>query len=704
MGAIFKIDIADHVATITFDLPGSKVNILNQEVLQEFEQVLDGLRSNNHLKGAIILSGKKDTFIAGADISVLEQMRDTDAATALAKQGQRIFDTLAHLPFPVVAAVHGACLGGGMELALACHYRVVSNSPKTFLSQPEVQLGIIPGFGGTQRLPRLIGIIEALKMITTGSRVFAKKAVRIGLVDEMVEQEHLLAAAFKLVKKGKPTRPKNRRVQLQKLLFESNPLGRNMIFSKTRAAVIKKGGDHYPAPCAAINAVETGLAQGIQKGLELEARLLGELAVSDTAKRMISVFRLREQFTKVDRSVADRIHSIGVIGAGVMGGGIAILAAENSMQVRLINRSTRGLGRVIRALQKTTSKKRRKGIYSPVLADWIKSRFAYDTAVRGLGNADAVIEAVAEEMDTKKMILTDVAENVSKHALLLSNTSSLSISDLAEVIPNPSRVAGLHFFNPVEKMKLVEIIRGRETTDETVDKLKILARTLGKIPVVTRDSPGFLVNRLLMPYLNEAARMLEDGVSMQAIDEALLRFGMPMGAFILLDVIGLDIASHVGGILHKELGDRLQPSPILAALCEAKRLGQKSGQGFYRYTKNGRREQDPELPSLLKQHIIGNLVVNEQQIVDRNILAMVNEAAYCLEEKVVDGPAAVDAAMIFGAGFPPYTGGLLRYADAEGIPNVVRNLTTLAETAGKRFIPANLLKKMAENGDLFHPM
>jgi 3-hydroxyacyl-CoA dehydrogenase/enoyl-CoA hydratase/3-hydroxybutyryl-CoA epimerase len=701
MAETFTITIDDSIATVAIDLPDSKVNIINQQVMEEFDHLLGDLRGKKGaLKGAILISGKEDTFIAGADISLIEQIDSKEHAADFAREGQRIFNTLAGLPFPVVAAIHGACLGGGLELALSCSHRVVSDSPKTFLGLPEIQLGIIPGFGGTQRLPRLVGLIEALKMITSGNRVFAGKAVRIGLADAIAPKEHLLDAALKLIREGKPK--KSARSTLQKYVLEANPLGRSIVFSKTRAAVAKKVGDNYPAPFAAIDAVKTGLSQGMRKGLEREAELLGELAVTDVSKRLINVFRLREKFTHVDRKAAHSVNNVGVIGAGVMGGGIAMLAAENNMQVRLMNRSTKGLGRFVRFLNKTTGEKRRKGVLSPLDVDWLKSRLSYDTAVRGLQSADLVIEAIAEDMDIKKITFAEVAQNTRPATLILSNTSSLSVTEMATVVPEPARVAGLHFFNPVDKMPLVEIIKGDLTSDATVDALKGFARRLGKIPVVVKDRPGFLVNRLLLPYLNEAARMLEDGVPMQAIDQVLLRFGMPMGAFYLLDVVGLDIAFHVGEILHKGLGDRLAPSPVLKTLFDAGRLGKKAGKGFYRYDQNGRREYDPELMVLLKEYCTGDLILNEEEIVERAVLAMINEAAYCLEEEVVVGPDAVDAAMIFGAGFPAYTGGLLRYADNLRVSHVVARLVGMSASYGKRFEPAKLLQDMALQKKTFY--
>ncbi len=700
MTDIFQLTVDDRVAVVTFDLPDSKVNILNRPVMEAFDRLLDTLASRRHeLRGAVILSGKEGTFIAGADLTMIEAIDNSEEASSFARQGQKILDKLAGLPLPVVAAIHGACLGGGLELALACHYRVVTDDPRTFLALPETQLGIIPGFGGTQRLPRLVGLVEGLTMITTGSRVYAKKAVRIGLADTMVVREHLLDAAIRLVDRGVPG-PRRKRVS--RLLLESTPFGREKIFSKTRAAVAKKTGHHYPAVFAAIQAVEAGSRQGMQEGLAIEARLLGEMAVTDISKRLLAVFRLREQFSRAPTETAGDVAMAGVLGAGVMGGGIATLTAEKGMKVRLIDLALPEIGRALQALHRQIAKKKSKGIYSSTEANWIPARVTYDTEIRGLERADLVIEAVVEKMAVKKEVFAKLAAMVGPDTLLVSNTSSLSITEMAEGITNPDRLAGLHFFNPVDRMPLVEVIRGAETSPETVTRLLHFARRLGKIPIEVRDRPGFLVNRLLLPALNEALRMLEEGVALAAIDRALLDFGLPMGAFILLDVVGLDIASHVADILHQGLGDRLSPSPLLAEMCRAERLGRKNGRGFYRYDAAGRHHEDRDLERVLGPHIRSKTVFSDQEIVERVLLAMINEAAYCLAEEVVATPAAVDAAMIFGAGFPPYTGGPLRYAETLGLTAVIERLKSLAKTAGERFEPAPFLIELRDSGKVFY--
>lgn len=702
--AAFTLKITDGIAVITFNLPKEKVNILSPKVMAELEKVLAKIEDRpEKVKGAVIRSGKEGNFIAGADLSLIEEITDPAEGARLAAEGQRVLERIEALPFPVVAAIDGACLGGGLELALACRFRVASDSPKTALGLPETQLGIIPGFGGTQRLPRLVGLPEALKIILSGSRVYPGKARHIGLVDDVVPREHLMDAARRLIRVGKRRREKSKgRI---KRFFQRTPVARRIIFERARKSVIERTGGHYPAQPAAIEAMEEGVAHGMKKGLEKEARLLGEMAVTGISKNLIKVFYLREMFSRGDLSPAEDIRNVAVIGAGAMGGGIAALAAEKGMKVRLMDLSGPALGAAIKRFNREVDKRRRTRRYTGVQAEWTRARFLTDTQIRGLGGYDLAIEAVAERMDVKKSVFSSLAGQLPETALMLSNTSSLSISEMGGSVSGPSRVAGLHFFNPVERMPLVEVIRGKDTSEETIMKVTAFALRLGKIAVVVKDAPGFLVNRLLLPYMNEATRLLEEGAGVETVDHALLGFGMPMGAFILLDQVGLDIAAHAGENLQTAFGSRMSLSPILPAMLEAGRLGKKAGKGFYSYDNKGKRKPDPGLAGVLKPLISGNGgngKFTDEEMVDRLILPMINEASRCLEEGVVDTPEAVDAAMIFGAGFPPFTAGPLRYTDARGIKDVVSALKTLAKSVDKRFAPSNLLKLMAREKKSFY--
>ena len=702
----FSMNIINSVAVVTFDTPEKKVNTFTMESLEELFAILCDLDADiGALKGVVFTSAKEQSFIAGADISIIEDLRDSEAAAVMARKGQEVFNLIAALPFTTVAAVHGSCLGGGLEFALACDYRVASDDPGTFMGLPETQLGIIPGFGGTQRLPRLVGLPAAVRMITTGSPVYPGKALRIGLVDEVTKREYLMDAAMAAVAGDLPTTRNYRNKVAGRLerLLEKNIVGRKFLLAKARKTILANTRGHYPAPMAAVDAIEYGMNHGIAKGLVEESRIFGKMAVTDISKNLIRVFRLRESFAKGDPSLAADIDRIAVIGGGAMGAGIAALAAERGMHVRLIDMSEEALGKAIRFLEEDVKEKRRKHHYTGVAAQWIPTRLTVDTQVRGIGNSEVVIEAVAERMDVKKSVFSSVADSVPGNTAIVTNTSSLSVTEMAAGVPHPERVAGFHFFNPVDRMPLVEVIRGEQTSTETVDRMAAFARKLGKVPVIVKDSPGFLVNRLLLPYLNEACLLLQEGADINAVDQALFAFGMPMGVFILLDQVGLDIVVHAGKSMLEGYGDRMTPSPILAAMVEAGRMGKKAGKGFYLWDSDGKRRSDPDVYRLLAPHLTGKDAFSSDQIVHRLVYSMINEATLCLEESVVPSPEAVDAAMILGAGFPPFTGGLLRYADRVGTRDIADTLLNLSKEVSRRFAPSETLEKMAGEGGVFYP-
>ncbi|HSH13007.1 MAG TPA: 3-hydroxyacyl-CoA dehydrogenase NAD-binding domain-containing protein [Desulfurivibrionaceae bacterium] len=687
-----RVEITDNIAILTLTRPDSRVNILNRPVLGELRERLTALAANREVTGLVIISDKEDNFCAGADLAVIENIKTAAEARALARQGQEIFTLLAGLAIPSVAAIHGSCLGGGTELALACTYRIVSDDSRTFLGLPETRLGLIPGFGGTQRLPRLVGIAEALRLITTGARVYADQALEIGLADEIVPREHLLAAARRLILAHPPTGRPARRELLARL-----PLWRKLLFHRAR----RQGGDHYPAIPAAISAVEAAFNLEPAAGQDQEAHLLGQVAITDAVRHLQQVYRLRERFTKKEPGETHRFSRVAVFGAGVMGGRIITLLAKQNLQPRLLNRSLKGLQEGLGNLQANLAAEVGKGRLSPAEAERIRTRITYDTGLRGLRGQEVVIESVVENMGVKKSVLADIAREVPAETLILTNTSALSVSEMARAVVHPGRVAGLHFFNPADRMQLVEVICGEETTESTCRAVMALARQLGKIPVAVRDRPGFLVNRLLLPYLNEAARLLENGQRIGDIDRAMVNFGMPLGPFALLDLVGLDIAAHVGELLQRSFGERMEPSPLLARMVENGRLGKKSDRGFYRYEGGRRTKVAPELVKELKLPAAAK-PLPEAETVDRLLLPMLNEATRCLEEGVVAEAAVVDTAILFGAGFPPYTGGLLRYADDRSATNLVKKLRELEASIGPRYAPAGLLVSLAESGRKFY--
>jgi len=703
MSAFTYIIDKDDIAVLTFDLPGEKVNKLTTPVMEELGRVLDELRERKDIKALVFRSNKEGSFIVGADIAEIRGITDARTGEQLAARGQAVLNKLESLPFPTVAAAHGPCMGGGMELALACTFRVISNDARTALALPEVKLGIIPGFGGTQRLPRLVGLANALDMILTGKSVHARKAKKIGLADEVTFKEILLdralAMAGQAIGKPRPTRVRAKR-PLGIRLLEGIPLARPLIFRSARATVLKETRGNYPAPLAALESIRYGLSHDAKSGYANEARLLGALAPTDVSKNLISVFYLSETLKKDSHPSPLKIAETGIMGAGIMGGGIAQLFAEKGMTVRLKDINTRSVSAGLKEASGIFLKRGRKGVLTTLQARDGFDRITGATDYSGFSTTDLALEAVVESMNIKKSILRDFETIGRDRAIFASNTSSLSITELAAASSRPDKIVGMHFFNPAEKMPLVEVVRGKKTSDETVAAIATLARRLGKLPVVVNDGPGFLVNRILMPYLGEAVAMLEQGARIDAIDQALLKFGMPMGAFILLDEIGIDIAHKVSDILFQGLGERAKPALLLNDLYREGYYGKKNGKGFYQYQGNRRGNPDTSLYGKIRYG--RKELISPEEIVDRAVLLMIKEAVLCLEEKIIDRPDLLDAALIFGIGFPPFRGGLLRYADQRGAKQLVEKLAAYATTYGERFSPPRLLIEMSETGKRFY--
>ncbi len=704
--AAFTYEIGrDGIAILTFALPGEKVNKLTTPVMEEFSALLDELGARKEIKALVFRSGKDESFIVGADIAEIRGITDAETGERLALTGQAVFSKLEALPFPTVAAIHGPCMGGGMELALACAYRVISNDQKTALALPEIKLGIMPGFGGTQRLPRLVGLANALDMILTGKSVYARKARKIGLADEVTYKEILLQRALVMAKtaigKQKKTAVRAKRPLIIKLI-EGNPLTRSLLYRTAKKNIFKETRGNYPAPLAALESVRYGMTHGREAGFANEAKLLGLLAPTEVSKNLISVFYLNEMLRKDLHPSSIKVARAGVLGAGIMGGGIAQLFAEKNIRVRVKDVNTRAIGAGLKEAWDIFNKRAKKGILTAIQARDGFDRITGTTDYSGFGKADVAVEAVVENMDIKKSVLRDFETVSGERAVFASNTSSLSITEMARASNHPDKVVGMHFFNPVEKMPLVEVVRGRKTSEETIAAIATLSRKLGKLPVVVNDGPGFLVNRILMPYLGEAVVLLEEGGKIDEIDRALLQFGMPMGAFILLDEIGIDIAQKVSEILYQGLGARVKPSPLLGALYKEGYYGRKNGNGFYRYQGRKRGESDSSIYSMIPAGQGSNGRISAEEIIDRTVLLMIKEAALCLEEKIIDRPDLLDAALIFGIGFPPFRGGLLRYADKIGGGTIVEKLGGYAKKYGERFAPPSSLVEMAKSGKRFY--
>jgi 3-hydroxyacyl-CoA dehydrogenase/enoyl-CoA hydratase/3-hydroxybutyryl-CoA epimerase len=707
----FRLTVTDALATLTFDLPGEKVNKFSTPVMQELSALIDKLSAATGVEALLFRSGKPDTFIAGADVREIEKIRGADEGRMASAVGQRIFDRWSRLPFPTVASIHGACLGGGTELALACDYRVCSDSSKTKIGLPEVTLGILPGWGGTQRLPRLVGLAPALDMILTGKALDGKRAARIGLVDAVVPEAILSDWCERFIREkfgARKSRGRRKPRSLLSLALEGNPLGRSIVFRKARASVLARTHGHYPAPLEALSAVREGFGKKIENALAIENAHLANLVGSPVQRHLLRIFFWTEEVKKetgaINPTVVPRIvRRIGVLGAGVMGGGIAQLAADNGFPARLKDISPEPLAHGFRAAAAIWKEKmRRKRLTRPAFERKM-SLLSGGLDYAGFAQADVTIEAVIEKLEVKQAVLREWEQTVGDDPIFASNTSTLPIGGIASAAQQPRRVAGMHFFNPVDRMPLVEVIRGEKSSDETIATIFDLAKKLGKTPVVVRDAPGFLVNRILAPYLSEATRLLEEGCRIEDVDRAMTDFGMPVGPLALLDDVGIDVAAKGAQTMAAAFSERLPLAGNFGAFEAQRRLGRKTGRGFYRYRGTTRQKPDPATYVLIGRKEPAVATLPPEVIEARLLMPMVNEAAYCLEDRIVPSPAKLDLSMIFGAGFPPFRGGLLQYADDLGIDRVLNRLQDLHERLGARFLPSPLLVRMAETRKTFYP-
>jgi len=656
-----NLKIENGFAVIEFDQPEAKVNVLSSAVMKELEGIIAQLSSRRDLKGLLIASKKPDIFIAGADIKEIENITFSPEAEVKAREGQKIFNTLEKLSIPSIALINGACLGGGLELALACDYRLACFGDKVKIGLPEVKLGIIPGFGGTKRLPRLVGLQKGLQLILAGEAVSANEALKIGLVDGLSSQNRLLEEGLEFLKrhtrKRKGYKPKLKGWMnkfLDKISF-----GRSILKDQTRKFVLKTTKGHYPAPLKALEVVTANYASGLEAALKREARAFGELVVGEVCKNLISVFYLVEKYKKARWSEAKgrAIGKCAVLGAGVMGGGIAQLFSAYGLSVRMKDLNYPSLGRGLRQAREVYDYAVKKKKLKKNQAISGMGLISVTTDYSGFSSADLVVEAVVEDMKIKQAVFSQLDSAVKPGAIIASNTSCLSVEKMSEGVQNKSRVIGMHFFNPVHRMPLVELIRTPYTSDETVATMVEFSKRLGKTPIVVKDSCGFLVNRILLPYLNEAGFLLEEGIDFERIDRIMQEFGMPMGPFTLMDEIGLDVGYKVACLLEENLGPRLKVPQIFKKVYEQKWFGKKTGKGFY-IPKAKEKEPNRQVYGLIPQSRAVQL--SDQEILSRLLSKMINEANLCLEEQVCNEPSDVDIGMIMGIGFPPFRGGLLR--------------------------------------------
>lgn len=711
----FRLELEpDGLAVLTFDLPGEKVNKYSAHVLLELEAVLDGLAKRNDVKALLLVSGKPDIFIAGADVKEIADVTDPATIANGVRRGHEILGKLANLPFPTVAAIEGACLGGGCETVLAMDWRLASDSKKTQIGLPEIKLGILPAWGGTTRLPRVVGLTAALDVILAGKVIDSKRAKKMGLVDELVPAPILLEAARKFARgkfgiakranaapDGGPLRAVPAK-GMEKLL---EGVGKSVVFSKARSSVLRETHGNYPAPLEALAAIEKGFGRPLKEALELEVEAAGKLVGSPAMKALVNLFFRMEEVKKetgVPAGVSPRpVKRVGVLGAGAMGGGIAQLSADKGWPVRMKDIRHEALALGYAQAAKIWQEKVKKRRMTKVEFAGKMSLLGGGLGWEGFDLCDVTIEAVLEKLAVKQAVLKEWEAVAAPEAIFASNTSTLPITEIAKAAARPERVVGMHFFNPVHKMPLVEVIFGERTAPEVTATIFELAKKVGKTPVVVKDAPGFLVNRILAPYLGEGVRLLLEGVSMEAIDKGMRKFGMPVGPIELLDDVGIDVAAKGAETLSVAWPERMPIDPAFGKLVTGSRLGRKTKKGFYRYENDKRVGPDPQSYADLGVASPGSVSITPEALEARLIYPMVNEAAYCLAEGIVPSPAKLDLAMIFGIGFPPFRGGLCAHADARGLAAVADALSRLASEKGPRFKPAPLLADLAKQGKTF---
>lgn len=712
MTTALTMDIRDGIAIVTLDVPNAPVNTFARSVREEFARLLDRLERDQAIHAAVVRSGKPDVWVAGADIEEFLQIETSSQAEAMSRDGHALLDRLERLRTPVVAAINGACLGGGLEAALACAYRVASDAPKTVFALPEVQLGLIPGAGGTQRLPRLVGLESALDMILTGRNIRGRKALQMGLVHELVHpailDEIAIARAHALAEGTLRRDASGGPHGARHLLLDENRVGRSLVLRQARERVLSRTRGHYPAPLAALDAVAIGYAHGTERGFREEARLFGELAVSEVSRQLVFLFFATTALKK-DPGVTEPapspapIRKVAILGAGFMGAGIASIAVAQGTLVRLKDADHARVGKGLAAVREVLRERLTKKQITRQQLDDAMSLVGGTVDYSGFRNVDLVIEAVFEDLAAKQSVLRETEAATRPDVIFASNTSTIPISRIAEASQRPERVIGMHFFSPVPKMPLLEVIVTPETSREVTTTVVGYGKSLGKTVIVVNDAPGFFANRILAPYINEAGILLDEGVAIDAVDRALVDFGFPVGPITLIDEVGLDIAGKSGAIMVESFASRFSPSQSLQRVVAAGRTGRKGKNGFYEYDDAGKKGGvDPSVYDLLPTGA-RRAEVPADEIQRRCVLAMVNEAVRCLQEGILRTSRDGDVGGVFGIGFPPFRGGPFRYVDSLGADRIVRALEGLNADRAPRFAPAQLLIEMAREGRRFYP-
>ena len=705
--------LENNIVELIFDAQGESVNKFDQSSLAELREVVKLLETDKSASGLLVTSGK-DVFIVGADINEFLKgfQAPQDELVQWVRDAQQVFVDLENLKYPSVCAINGYALGGGFEFGLACTYRVASTKAKVGL--PEVKLGLLPGFGGTSRLPRLVGADNALEWIAGGTENTPEKAQEIGAVDAVVEPDILREAALDLLARassGELDWQAKRKEKKEALKLNENET--MMTFETARAFIARKAGPNYPAPLTIVGVMQAGARFHLDGALEIEAEGFAELAKSQEASALIGLFlgdQLLKKKAKSSKKMAEPVNRAAVLGAGIMGGGVAYQSSYKGIPIAMkdIAQSQLDLGmrEATTIMQKHVDRGRMESQKMAEVLTGITPTLSYEN----LADADLIVEAVVEKESVKKIVLAETEDIIRENAILTSNTSTISISKLAKDLKRPKQFCGMHFFNPVHRMPLVEVIRGEKSSESTIATTVAYAAAMGKSPIVVNDCPGFLINRVLFPYFAGFSGLINDGVGFEHIDKVMEKFGWPMGPAFLLDVVGIDTAFHAGGVMAEGFPDRMSQDvqTIISKMFEQEWFGQKNEKGFYIHTKDKKgkpkKEANPEIDDFLRYLEVGSGEgISDEDIIDRMMLPMLMESSRCLEDKIVQTPVEVDMGVIYGLGFPPFRGGIFRWADSVGLSDLLQSAEK-RRSLGKVYEPTEQIKKMAKDGMLFHPI
>lgn len=692
-----RVERDNELAIWWLDQPGERHNKLSRSALDDIGRALKSAKSDATIKAVVVVSAKPDSFVVGADVREIQSMETREEAAALSRHAHELIREVRRLEKPIVAAIHGPSMGGGLEFALACTMRIATDHNATKFAFPEVQLGLLPGGGGTQLLPRLVGIQRALQLLLTGKNTYPKPAKKMGLVDALIHRPGLLVAAKQaardLIRNGGPDRKKG---SLQERLLESNPITRRVIYSQAEERTRKETHGNYPAPPKIIECLRTGIEHGLDAGFEAEERNFGDLAMTSESRELIRLFFAKNDAEKNPfEGGARKIRRIGVLGAGLMGSGIAQISAENGLNAVVKDQSLELAAKARAQVYAAADRKLKKGAISEFERDSILERVSAVDSYDGFGDVNLVIEAAPEDVDLKKQLIRDIEAAASTSCIFASNTSSIPISELAEATSRPELVIGMHYFSPVPQVPLLEIIRTPKTPRWVLATAIDVGLTQGKTVIIVNDGPGFYTTRVLSVYMNEALDLLDDGADIEAVDAAMRRFGFPMGPYELFDLVGIDVAAKITDVLGEFFSARsIQPNTKAAKMVAEGLKGRKTGRGFYLYENDKKKQVNSAAYDVFEMS--SRRAFDEEAIQERLALAFVNEAMYCLEDGILEEARDGDIGAVFGLGFPPFLGGPFRYVDNLGPQTVLRRLQQFREMHGAQFTPPELLKKHAE--------